>query len=561
MSNTLSGKIRFGLVWRLAVIAVATLYSTLLIQTNATATVASDYPNVVSGDIAYHIARLTDDWSYEHDIDKVRVRFNTLNQLDTPNGRDMPLSEPFIDDPATDPHSSPAWSPDGTKVALSMKPSQRSMDSEIYVLEIRNGGLVRLTENNTDDIDPTWSPDGEWIAFATDGHLAAAPPHNYGALWVTRSDGIGQPDELYRERDGNYWIRDLNWGTPLNENGHRDNVILYKAAHHDGGDFNQGNNHGTIKALYVDIERNGGQSEVVFESSELLKDTPGFSISMPDWSPDFERIVYDREGRNPYLRKNILIANFSRNGTIIRDRLLIDGPQVERSPVWSPDGTKIAYILDTRDVGLESSELIAAEVDDPDENWRLVSESEYLNDPSWQPLRDGDGDNTADVEDNCPDRANSRQGDQDRDGTGDICDDDLDGDGTSNVRDNCPRRSNPSQRDTDGDGIGDPCDRHDDSVSAEGGPPDECPPPNHDCEEEPDGDDEAPDDESDDDEGNDSGGENGNAHRNSQQRSPGHGNYQPFGSRHPFGDQFAPSQPPAPQSGKHSRSRHSSFQF
>ena len=44
-----------------------------------------------------------------------------------------------------------------------------------------------------------------------------------------------------------------------------------------------------------------------------------------------------------------------------------------------------------------------------------------------------------DKADNCPLVANPRQTDTDRDGTGDVCQNDADGDGISDDKDNCPK--------------------------------------------------------------------------------------------------------------------------
>lgn len=71
---------------------------------------------------------------------------------------------------------------------------------------------------------------------------------------------------------------------------------------------------------------------------------------------------------------------------------------------------------------------------------------------------DIDGDGIQNDNDNCPNTKNENQEDIDGDGTGDVCDDDTDGDGILNDADNCPNTSNEGQDDSNGDGIGDACD-------------------------------------------------------------------------------------------------------
>jgi hypothetical protein len=83
-----------------------------------------------------------------------------------------------------------AASPDGSQVAFM---SDRDGNWEIYVVSTHDMAgqsaqgqeLRRLTKNVARDGLPTWSPDGTWLAFATDRDGA-------WAIWVTRPDGSGQ---------------------------------------------------------------------------------------------------------------------------------------------------------------------------------------------------------------------------------------------------------------------------------------------------------------------------------------------------------------------------------
>lgn len=56
----------------------------------------------------------------------------------------------------------PSWSPDGNRVAFA---SRRDGNWELYVLEIANGALTRLTYTPGFEGAPSWSPDGAFIAY------------------------------------------------------------------------------------------------------------------------------------------------------------------------------------------------------------------------------------------------------------------------------------------------------------------------------------------------------------------------------------------------------------
>ena len=62
-------------------------------------------------------------------------------------------------------NSAPAWSPDGKKVALALS---RDGNTQIYIINADGSGLQRITRGSTIDTEPQFSPDGRFIYFTSD---------------------------------------------------------------------------------------------------------------------------------------------------------------------------------------------------------------------------------------------------------------------------------------------------------------------------------------------------------------------------------------------------------
>lgn len=62
-------------------------------------------------------------------------------------------------------NGAPAWSPDGRKMALVLS---KDGDPEIYVMDLASKRLRRLTDSLGIDTEPAWSPDGRSLIFTSD---------------------------------------------------------------------------------------------------------------------------------------------------------------------------------------------------------------------------------------------------------------------------------------------------------------------------------------------------------------------------------------------------------
>ena len=62
-------------------------------------------------------------------------------------------------------NGAPAWSPDGERLALTLS---KDGNPELYILDLASRRLRRVTINSAIDTEPVWSPDGSTLAFTSD---------------------------------------------------------------------------------------------------------------------------------------------------------------------------------------------------------------------------------------------------------------------------------------------------------------------------------------------------------------------------------------------------------
>ncbi len=249
----------------------------------------------------------------------------------------------LTDDPADD--VMPSWSPDGQKIAFA---SDRIGQYQIFVMDANGSHVEQLTDDQQNDL-PMWLPDGKSIAFrTTDGQ---------GLWWWRAIDLKSRKLTALSDPSYDFFFQKQAWSP-------------------DGKKI-------AYMSMQEQADRNDGSSQIHVRnadgSGDMALTDNIWENANPVWSPDGKQIAFLSEMHGEY---NIFaLYVMQADGSHVRQLSQPIYGDVYTSYSWSPDGK---YII-ISDINTSRLKIIAVADGSVRDLVPAGDSGVSYGDPSWQP--------------------------------------------------------------------------------------------------------------------------------------------------------------------------------
>ena len=239
--------------------------------------------------------------------------------------------------------SNPQISPDGKFAAYQVTHTdweQNAFVQQIWLANVSTGQTFALTAGAKSSTDPTWSPDGRWLAFLSSRESSLPNAKKDTAQIYLISPTGGEARQITNVETGVESLdfspdgRHIAFTSPDPESdAHKARVKKY-------GDYHIINSDYTMSHLWLMDVPTSDATE--FPKPARLTSGQDFTVRDFRWSPDSTRIAFTAS-KDPALADlataNIYVLTVADKSV----RKLLDTGLPNENPVWSPDSSQIAF--------------------------------------------------------------------------------------------------------------------------------------------------------------------------------------------------------------------------
>jgi dipeptidyl aminopeptidase/acylaminoacyl peptidase len=234
----------------------------------------------------------------------------------------------------------PKISPDGKRVVYEVQKTnweENAFERSLWIVDVAGGEGHALTSSKKSSSEAEWSPDGKWIAFTSDrpGQMKDSP-EGKSQLYVISPSG-GEAQQITKAENG---INAFEWAPDSKQ-------IAFTAGDAESKAIkDRKEKYGEYSVVRAEYQMTHLWTVELFtgNAAEPKRLTEGEKFSVGDfsWSPDGTRIAFDAQ-RDPDLissgTRDIYVVTVNDKAV----KKIVNTPEPDSNPKWSPDGKKIAY--------------------------------------------------------------------------------------------------------------------------------------------------------------------------------------------------------------------------